>query len=176
MDPNAFKHTVIRALGLCCSSVLLARPAWTGQWGLADHAAHKQVPVELQKLPHLDLDSSSPVRSYLCVDLMQNLGCCVLGFKGVTEWIYGHKPDLRTLPVYQRSLAEPSFYPGCRLPTPLLRLFLPLPFSPLRHPIHCTLFFFHLLVVMAAARLQKRPGRGIDSRPTESSVVASSTH
>ncbi len=32
-------------------------------WGLADHAARNQVPVELQDLPHLDMDSPSPAQA-----------------------------------------------------------------------------------------------------------------
>ncbi len=32
-------------------------------WGLADHAARNQVPVELQDFPLLDIDSPSPVQA-----------------------------------------------------------------------------------------------------------------
>ena len=98
-------------------------------WGLADHAARNQVPVELQDLPHLDLDSPAPaqaafqrLRSLIYVQASYRILAAV--FEGVTERIYGRTFALRTLPAYQRSLAErsqpwqPSSHPVASLDSP----------------------------------------------------------
>ncbi len=78
-------------------------------WGLADHAARNQVPVELQDLSHIDVDSPSPaqaafqrLRSLVFMQASYRILAAV--FEGVTEWIYGSTSALRTLPAYQRSL------------------------------------------------------------------------
>ncbi len=98
-------------------------------WGLADHAARNQVPVELQDLAHLDIDSPSPaqaafqrLRSLIYVQASYRILAAV--FEGVTESIYGRTFALRTLPAYQRSLAErsqpwlPSSHPVASLESP----------------------------------------------------------
>ena len=61
--------------------------------GLADHAARNQVPVELQDLPHLDLDSPSPaqaafqrLRGLFYVQASYRILAAV--FEGVTKRIY----------------------------------------------------------------------------------------
>jgi hypothetical protein len=84
-------------------------------FGLSDYAARNQVPVELQDLPspHFDIDPPSPaqaafqrLRSLICL-LASNKILAVIE-ESVIERIYGRSFAFRTLPAYQRSLAEPS--------------------------------------------------------------------
>jgi hypothetical protein len=42
-------------------------------WGLADYAAHNQVPVELQDFPHLDLDSPSLAQAAFQLERLRSL-------------------------------------------------------------------------------------------------------
>ncbi len=70
-----------------------------------------QVPVELQDLCHLDLDSSAPAqaafqrrRGLIYVQASYRFLDAV--FEGLIERIYGRTFDLRALPAYQRSLAK----------------------------------------------------------------------
>ena len=93
-------------------------------WGLADHAARNQVPVELQDLPHLDLDSPAPaqaafqrLRSLIYVQASYRILAAV--FEGLTERIYGRTFALRVcLPA--KEAWRNALNPGCLPTTPAL--------------------------------------------------------